>query len=628
MAFDPPTPPVPSGDEAAAGDPRLVGLLRERIAEVDAVSFDVLDTLHHRLVAKPEDVFDLVGVRHNLFAFRRVREEAQAQAFQVMIREDRREIDLDGVYACLPPLPVAAEVLKAEEEALELAVLRLNPEMAQLFAFAQAQGKRVVLTSDMYLPLRVFEALCARDGLKPDHIFVSSACQATKRDHGALFDHVADALGVAPGRILHIGDNPHSDVLRARERGFQTFHYVPVQTAAFGPEAPLDARVVQGVSLSQAYQPGWSDWRRLGFAYGGPAALAFQRFVETCAAEDEGDLVLNVARDGYTLHRLWRDDASAPSAYFRTSRTALTLASVTDESFEDDLPFLLSGAEDLMLLDLFARIGVEPPAPELLADLGLHATTRCSPQTRPLFEAVLRVWRYRILRACSRTRRGLHAYLRQMGLRQGMRVGFVDLGWSGTTQDAFLRAVAPFVDLDVRGYYLCLRDDEVTRARRERLSMRALISADTHPPAQVHAIYANRVVSELFFSAPHASTIGYTLVPDGQVGFVDDLGRGADPRLAEVARELDAGAVEAARTLRDLEAELRTPLSSAALLAPLLHLALSPTAAQAETIGSLHNFDAWGSSAGFQSFMARAAPPGHAARGDAWPAGLAALARG
>ena len=621
-AHAPPSSARPAQDET----PSLLAQLRESIDQVKAVSIDVLDTLYYRLVSRPEDVFELVGARRGLLNFRNLRETAQARAFEVMREAGRAEIDLDGIYACLPVLAVSAATLKGDEEAIERAVLRLNPEVAEVFSYARAQGKEVVLTSDMYLSRAFFEGLCARDRLSPDAIFVSSDRQATKRDHGALFQDLVRSLNLPPEAILHVGDNPIGDVARAAEQGLHTFHYRAGHVHTFAEAASLDARVVQGVALSQAYPQGWSPWRRLGFAYGGPAVLALLRFVEEKARADGVDLVINVARDGYTLHRLWSEETAAPSLYFRTSRTALTMSAISDESFEADLPFLLSGANDLTISDVFARIGVERPADSVLNDLGLTPATQCTPKTQALFETLLRMWKFRILRVCNESRRGLHAYLHSCGLKDGIRVGFVDVGWSGTTQEAFLRAASPFMDLDVRGYYLCLRTDEVTRGRRERMAMTALIDEPSRTEAELEALWLNRVAAELFFSAPHPSVIGYELADDGGTVFVEDPGRGADPRLSEIAREIDQGAGLATQELRRLEAELGFALSSEALLAPLLQLACAPSEDQVALIGNIHNFDAWGSSANFKSFMARSAEFAPTDRGDAWPAGTSVFA--
>ncbi|HEV7438507.1 MAG TPA: hypothetical protein VGN94_02615, partial [Methylobacterium sp.] len=114
---------------SAPARPSLLARLRESLEAAEAISFDVFDTLFVRLIAAPEDVFDLVGAQFGLKHFRRHRIAAQAQAFRVMRAQGRREIDLDGIYACLPDLGVPAEALKRAEWAAELAVLRLNPEV-------------------------------------------------------------------------------------------------------------------------------------------------------------------------------------------------------------------------------------------------------------------------------------------------------------------------------------------------------------------------------------------------------------------------------------------------------------------------------------------------------------------
>ncbi|WP_204338159.1 hypothetical protein, partial [Proteus mirabilis] len=98
--------PVPA--DAPMTAPSLAERWSERIEAAEVVSFDVFDTLFVRFVASPEDVFDLVGARHGLPDFRRRRIAAQRDAFRVMRAAGRREIDLDGIYAFLSDLGVAA----------------------------------------------------------------------------------------------------------------------------------------------------------------------------------------------------------------------------------------------------------------------------------------------------------------------------------------------------------------------------------------------------------------------------------------------------------------------------------------------------------------------------------------
>ena len=258
-----------AGSEDRRGRAPDASAFAAALKQCDVVSFDIFDTLFIRLVADPEDVFDLVGQKHHLFGFREARKAAQAQAFQVMIREGRQEITLDGIYACLQDVGVPADLLMASEIEIELAVLRPNPECLALLDRARSGRKRIALISDMYLPEKMLADLCARHGVTYDALFVSADRQATKRDHGALYKLVADDFGLAPGRILHIGDNPLADIQRGQESGVATLLYRPDQAIHAPREAALYSAVVAGVARSQAYRPDCRCWS----ATGSPMAL-------------------------------------------------------------------------------------------------------------------------------------------------------------------------------------------------------------------------------------------------------------------------------------------------------------------------------------------------------------------
>lgn len=597
----------------------LLDTLRERIAAAEVVSFDVFDTLFLRLVASPEDVFDLVGARHGLPGFHKARIAAQTAAFKAMRAQGRREIDLDGIYACLPDLGVPAAVLKASEWEIELLVLRPNPQVMAVLDACRGMGKRCILLSDMYLPKAFFSELCARHGIAVERVFVSSDAQATKRDDGALFDFAARLLGVAPGAILHIGDNAESDIARGTERGVATALYRPPvpRPAASGPAES----VVAGVAASAAYDPEHSPWWRHGYAAGGPASFALLRWLEERTRADGIDLLLLLSRDGFTLRALW-PEGGVRSLYFKGSRVLFVLAAMTERNFEANIPFLLSGGRGLTLAELFGRIGVALPDESVLAGLGLSADTVFSRHNEREIEALLRVLRWRILRACIACRRGLHAQLLAAGIRDGMRIGLFDVGWRGSTQAAFERALKPLAEVSVKGYYLCLHEAPSDGSERE-----ALLTPRVLPKGVLAALYANRVAVELFFSAPHGSVVGCDLDAAGEVAFREDPGRGADPRLPEIAAEIDAGIRACVADLAGLSEALPLALPPAALVAPLVALATAPSPEAADLVGSIYNFDSWGSSTRVRTYAARPDPGVRRLRGDAWPAGLAALER-
>lgn len=597
--------------------PGLLDSLRDRIAAAQVVSFDVFDTLFLRLVASPEDVFDLVGARHGLPGFRKARIAAQAKAFRVMRAQGRREIDLDGIYACLPDLGLPAEVLRASECEIERLVLRPNPEVRAVLDACRALGKPCILLSDMYLPTAFFSDLCERHAVGVDHVFVSCDRQATKRDDGALFDLAASALGVPPGAILHIGDNAASDIARGAERGVATAHYRP--PAPRPPSASPAASLVAGVAASASYEIGRSPWWRHGYAAGGPATFALLRWLDARTGADRIDLLLLMSRDGFTLESLW-PEGGVPSRYLKGSRVLFTLAAMTERSFEAGLPFLLSGGRGLTLRELLARIGVALPGAAVLAGLGLSGETVFSRGNERAVESLLRVLRWRILRACIACRRGLHAYALAAGIRDGMRIGLFDVGWKGSTQAALERALGPLFRVSVKGYYLCLHEAPADGSEREAMLTRRAV-----PRRTLAALYANRVAVELFFSAPHGSVVGCDLDEAGAVVFREDAGRGADPRLPEIAAEIDAGIRACVGDLALLSENIPLALPAETLAAPLVALATDPTPEAAALIGSIYNVDSWGSSERVRTYAARRDAGVTRLRGDAWPAGLAAL---
>lgn len=60
-----------------------------------------------------------------------------------------------------------------------------------------------------------------------------------------MFVQVQEALGLAPGRILHVGDHPVTDVLGARLHGFRAAwlneHRLPWQSLRLLPDVELAA---------------------------------------------------------------------------------------------------------------------------------------------------------------------------------------------------------------------------------------------------------------------------------------------------------------------------------------------------------------------------------------------------
>ncbi len=105
------------------------------------------------------------------------------------------------------------------EREAEIHFCRPRKTGVQLFHLAKAAGKRVVLTSDMYLDADTIRRMLEKCGIRGwDGFFLSNEQNALKWN-GALYRKMTAQLGVKPDHVLHIGDNAKIDVEAAKKAG-------------------------------------------------------------------------------------------------------------------------------------------------------------------------------------------------------------------------------------------------------------------------------------------------------------------------------------------------------------------------------------------------------------------------
>lgn len=213
---------------------RLLRLVRSICSDrFDVISFDFFDTLVVRSFLQPTDLFlhmasqPLVSRALPGMDFALLRTECEKEVRQ-RINDEALHADptLDAIYEALrhrTGLPVdVLEKIKELEIAEEISCVHARRGMRQLYDLAIGLGKRVLVCTDTYLPQPVIEEMLSRSGYGSDHgLYVSNTCGETKK-HGGLFGLVAAAEGISPDKVLHIGDNPHSDRDMAKSAGWNT----------------------------------------------------------------------------------------------------------------------------------------------------------------------------------------------------------------------------------------------------------------------------------------------------------------------------------------------------------------------------------------------------------------------
>lgn len=204
--------------------------------EIKVVSFDIFDTLLLRPAVNPTDIFWLIAAKlkqtHHL-DFLKYRLNAEQEL-------NRPNATLDDIYDFIQKKhhlsTAVTELMKAEEIACEKQLLFRREDVYDLYLYAVKLNKKVIATSDMYLPSAVLGEILHKNGYtKISTVYVSCEHQRRKSS-GELYNTVVEGEQVQPYNILHIGDNYHSDYKMALKNNITAIYYPSVKDLVFGDD--------------------------------------------------------------------------------------------------------------------------------------------------------------------------------------------------------------------------------------------------------------------------------------------------------------------------------------------------------------------------------------------------------
>ena len=432
---------LPSGGSESAQDrgesPKA---LVRRLEAYGVISFDVFDTLLLRRVDRPETVFALVGAKLGYPDFARLRGEAEQAARRKKRQETgTAEVTLGEIWnqvsrrCALDPDRGMALELETER-----ALCRGNPYFLPVVEQLRAQGKELVLLSDMYLPGAFLQQLLEEQGFgRFSRCWVSGEAGVSKGE-GGLFALLREAY---PHKSwIHVGDNPQADGAGPGKQGGTAFLYPNVHTQgeAFRAEdmSCLVGSVYRGLVNGKLHNGSavYSPLYEYGFVYGGLFALGYCRFLREQAQAQRADRLLFLSRDGAVLlrlyRRLYREDARPVYAYW----SRLAAAKVCAGLFPADYfrRFLLHKADGSRSLKQILRpMELECFLPGLCKALDAGPETPLTHKNVPLVEQYLQgVWD-QVLKAYEGQRLAAERYYRQL-LQGCARALAVDIGWAGS----------------------------------------------------------------------------------------------------------------------------------------------------------------------------------------------------
>lgn len=284
----------------------------QKAAEYDVVSFDIFDTLILRPFTEPADLFYFVGNDLGFMDFKNVRIQAEYEArMQCYKKNDHMEIDIKDIWKQLSEMTgIPAKKGMELEMQYEYSFCYANPFMQKVYQGLQKLGKKIIITSDMYLSSEFLEKMLRKNGYDGyERIFISNDYKASKAK-GDLYDVVKKAI--AGKRLIHIGDNLHSDIAMAKKHKVDNLHYQNVNQYSL-MYRPYDMSAIigsayRGIINNYLYNGlgRYSKSYEFGFIYGGLFVLGYCNYIHQYCKTHQIDKILFLSRDGDILMQAYK----------------------------------------------------------------------------------------------------------------------------------------------------------------------------------------------------------------------------------------------------------------------------------------------------------------------------------
>lgn len=370
------------------------------------ISFDVFDTAVLRPFGRPEDLFKLLDREFEKYSncnisFHKIRVDAEQRARKNLLDSDekREDITLKEIYDCIGIQYHISEkicnVMMQEELRLEVKFSSTRMVVKEFYDVAIACGKKVIFTTDMYLPQECIKEILEKCGYcEYEKIFVSAEYGLLKQT-GNLFAQVLTELGITNSQIIHIGDNEVSDVQKALEMHFVTY-FVPKVWDLFineGYRYPTGNRInafndVCGVLMDKDKVMDHCGLRSMmalaanrmfdnpfvrygntsnfdcnpyfiGYFSVGTHLLGVTKWILYKAKEKNYNRIIYTSRDGWLYmqaHKIWQkySEDLPDTKYIYVSRQALLPAMILGEADLYNLPVEITQYTPNMLYELLA----------------------------------------------------------------------------------------------------------------------------------------------------------------------------------------------------------------------------------------------------------------------------------
>lgn len=485
------------------------------ILKYNYVSFDIFDTLVKRIVYHPHQVFYLMEINDDAGIlprnFRRIRVEAERSTV-----DKNRYANIYDIYSNIEFSSEEARNKAMELEiAIELEVCKPNKEMIDLFNECLKAGKRIIITSDMYLPASVIEKIlqnCSIQGY--DKLYVSCEEKADKVG-GTIFGKIIDDLNISSKELVHIGDNKKSDFLHPKRCGIASVWYREKKSRIYDTKIEnIDYRNQQAYltwATESKYRKEYDNPAfRIGYTCLGPLLYSYVKWLVREFQKNNIDRAFFLARDGKIMLDAYKAiGGDTESRYLYASRRALIVPIVWKHPNVHEVTSLFFKAKDDTVGSIVGKLGLNVDKyDEQLKRLALSKDEWLSPEqfNTGKLSAFYEEIKDDIIANSKKQYDLLGRYLKNSGFTGNVAV--VDIGWFGNMQRALVEVNREYdLKANITGYYIGVDPNSKT-VLDNGLHANGFLFEQGRSELRKYEKAINAIV-EFLFSTTHGTVLGY-----------------------------------------------------------------------------------------------------------------------
>ena len=486
-----------------------------KVSNADVVSFDIFDTLIKRNVKHPTDIFLLIEREYNNFSNRKItnfKEKRIAAEKNARTNSTLEEVTLEEIYSYMDCTKDEKKSLLELEVQMEKDICTKNNTIYDIYKKCLECGKKIIFTSDMYLPRKVIEDILIQNGYsKYDKLYLSSDKKLSKSS-GNLFKKIIKDSDTQNKRILHIGDNPKGDFFVPRRCGIQAILINRnTKNTIFQStnNKSLDYNILSTFINNSLDNLNLSDYEKFGYEIFGPILYSFTTWLHEKIIENKITKIYFLARDAKIIMEVYEErfGDEIPIYYLNVSRKSVLKATIGNIKSFDDLYFKTKSI-----------ISVTSTIDDLLKVLNLekkHYTKEFKKYDLQRDKLIINLSQedknnlFRIicddvLKQYNEQNTFLRQYLKQNDMYG--KVALVDIGWLGTIQYYLKSVISSKTELN--GYYYGISTDseytEYTNLKREGYLFDSKQLSDFQS-----AIQLSVGIFETMFLSSEGSTLAY-----------------------------------------------------------------------------------------------------------------------